>query len=231
MAEATTEQTVSTEQPASTETGTEPTLEQVFESFKVEAPQPDRPAAQPAQPAQPDQPQIIVPDPALDPEGFRKYETQKTQDQLVLRQALQHVAGKLNQFEVRAVAQQEEQDIKKAVGILKEKNADLDDDFIEIALGQKARKEPRFLQVWKNRAKNPQAWNAALKAYSNEMAGKFTVKADSQLAENQRAMKASQQAMATGQKDSSVNEKLGSLQGAEFDRAMDRIKDGQSPFK
>src|SRR3990167_2271813 len=107
MAEATTEQTVSTEQPASTETGTEPTLEQVFESFKVEAPQPD-------------QPQIIVPDPALDPEGFRKYETQKTQDQLVLRQALQHVAGKLNQFEVRAVAQQEEQDIKKAVGILKE---------------------------------------------------------------------------------------------------------------
>ena len=225
-------QTTSTEQPSSTEAPqtTEPTLEEVYQSFKVEetpAPQ-TAPVVQPAQ--APVVPQVHIPDPALDPDGFRAYERQRVQDQHSLRTALQGIAGQLTAFQRAQAMQKEEQDIKKAVGALKEKNPDLDDDFLEVALGAKARKDPKLMSLWNSRGKNPQAWDAAVKAYSNEIAGKFTMKADPQLAENQRAMKTAQQTMATAQKESSADERLGKLQGAEFDRAMDRIRQGYSPF-
>lgn len=217
------QQPVSTEQPAST---AEPSLEQVYESFKVETPQAQPQQTAPAQPAQP----FHVPDPALDPEGFRRYEATKAAESQAVQQTLQKTLGQLTEMQQAAHREREEADIKKAVAFLKEGVPEADDDMLEVYLGSKARKDNRLIQVWQNRGKNPQAWDAALKAIRNEAVGKFAVKTDPQLAENQRAMKTAQQAMATPQKQETIDEKLGKLKGQEWDRAWELLKQGQTPF-
>lgn len=221
---------VSTEQPASTEAPVtqEPSLDDVYKTYNVEPSQPEQPKQQEPQKQEPQQPHI--PDPALDYEGFKRYEASKLYESQTLRQQLSTVTTRLTQHEARMEMEKQNADIKQAVGLLKEKNPDHDDEFLEVALGTKARKDPKFQAAWDNRMKNPKAWSAVVSAYSNELAGKYTVKADPQLAENQRAMKTAQQSMATAQKESSQDEKLGKLQGRDFDRAMDRIRSGQSPF-
>jgi ribonuclease HI len=227
--EPSTQQAPSTEAPASTEQS----LEQVFESFNVDTEPAQTQQYVPQQPAPPSQPErpaeIHIPDPALDPDGFKRYEAARAADSQGLRQQLQSVVGALSHMQQAEVRRREEADIQKAVAYLHEKAPDVDPDMIEVYLGHKARKEERLLKVWNNRQKNPRAWDAALKAIGNEMVGKFAVKSDPQLAENQRAMKVAQQSMATASKEPSLDEKLGKLTGAAFDRAMDRIRNGMDP--
>jgi CTP:phosphocholine cytidylyltransferase-like protein len=63
-----------------------------------------------------------------------------------------------------------------------------------------------LLSIWNNRGKNPKALTAALEAFAGELKDKYTVRQDPQLVENQRAVKASQQQMATTQKQSQQDE-------------------------
>lgn len=236
MTEEVTQQPTSTEQPASTEapaaSQTE-TLESVFEQYQVthqpaetnqHVPQPQQP--QPQQYQQPRQEPTHIPDPALDPVGFQRYAAANESTTQVLRQALQHVAGEVSSMRAERIKQREEADIAKAVGFLKEKAPGVDEEVLEVYLGAKAKKDPRLLQVWNNRDKNPKAWDAALKAIGNEAAGKFEVRTDGQLVENQRAMKAAQQTMATAQPQPTQEQKMGQLNGADFDREWERMKAG-----
>lgn len=229
MSEEVVTQEPSTTQAPSTEAATEPSLDQVFETYNVDTPATPQQAPQQSQP-QPKAELPSIPDPALDPEGFKRYEASRAAESQVLRQSLEGVIGKLSQMERAELARKEEADIRSAVAFLKEGVPDADEEMLEVYLGFKARKEPRLLQVWQNRDKNPKALNAALKAVRNEAASKFALKTDPQLAENQRAMKTAQQAMATASKEPDMNEKLGKLQGASFDRAMDMIRNGMNPF-
>lgn len=228
-----TQQPASTEQPVSTEApASEQSLEQVFESFKVDSKPADTQQYVPTQAYQPPQakPDVpYIPDPAIDPDGFKRYEATRAAESQVLRQSLDTVMGKLSQMERAEAVRREEADIQRAVDFLAEKAPGVDSEMLEVYLGHRARKDERLLQVWNNRAKNPRAWSAALQALGNEVASKFTVKSDPQLAENQRAMKAAQQAMATASKEPSLDEKLGKLSGAAFDRAMERIRNGMDP--
>ena len=91
-----------------------------------------------------------------------------------------------------------EADIRQAVEVIT-KEAGIEAGIAEVALEAKARQDPRFLHVWNNRQKNPQAFQAALKAVSSEFGEKFTVRQDPQLVENQRAVAASRNQMATTQ--------------------------------
>jgi hypothetical protein len=190
------EQTVSTEQPTSTETQS---LEQVYKDYKVDAEaqsfQPQREAVQQAAPVQQNP---AVPDPVLDPSGYKAWAGQQSE---FTQKALSQITQKISQFERSQVVQREEADIKKAVEKFKQVAGDVDDDVAEVALGQKARKDPLFMTVYNNRHRNPAAWNAALTAYANEFKGKYSFKVDQQLAENQRAAKLSTQGSQAKQKD------------------------------
>jgi hypothetical protein len=220
--------------PAETpSTTTETTLDDVYTKYNVEdsastfgASKPENQQA-PQQLQQPAQDRnLSIPDPTLDPGGYKQWETARYQDHQVLRQALQSVAGKLNQYEQAQKKQAEEAEIGKAVEFVNDSLGDskLDKDVVEISLGAEARRDPRFLALWENRHKNPKALQEGLKAFSNKLAKKFSMRADPQIAENQRALKEATSTKATGTAEESATDKLGKLQGADFDRAMSAIR-------
>lgn len=210
------------------------TLEDVYKSFNVEdaastfsASKSEQPAPQQPQFQQPVQNQNLpIPDPTLDPNGYKNWETQRYQDQMALRQAIQQVHGKLNAFEQHAKQQAEEADIKRAVEFVNSSLGDskIDPDVVEISMGAEARKDPRFLALWNNRHKNPKALEAGLKAFSNKLSKKFSMRVDPQLAENHRALKEATSTKATGTADESLTDRLGKLNGADFDRAIAQIR-------
>jgi hypothetical protein len=176
-------------------------LEKVYSDFGIEdqaaefKPQSTTPA-QPAAPAQP-APAFKAPDP-FSPE-FATYQAQLASGVSSLHQTLQQTQQRLTQLDQQLNRRQVEADIKQAVGVIAEK-AGIEADIAEVALEAKARNDPRFLQVWNNRSKNPKAFQAALQAVSTEFAQKYTVRQDPQLVENQRAVAASRNSMATTQK-------------------------------
>jgi len=222
MAEAK-EQQVSNEQPASTET-----LDSVYQKYNVEAEaqtfNPQREQKQTTQPVK--QAEVPVPDPVLDQNGFKQWAGNQNQ---FVQTALQSLQGELTQYRVEREAARTEADIKHAVQQFKNVTGEeIDDDMAEVALGQKARKDPRFLSVYNNRSKNPNAWNAAVKAYANEFKGKASFKIDPQIAENQRAAKQLSQGSQSKQADDTENPMEAQLKGKvgrEFDNAWRRLVD------
>ena len=219
-------QSTSTEQGTSTEAAPEQTLEQVYKQFNVEEtaqqfqPQPQSAPQQPSQPAAPQQPMATeVPDPILDPQGFKSWSATQAKS---TQEALSRLHQTQQQIYVAEMQRREEADIRSAVQKVQEKVGDIDPDFVEIALGQKARKDPKFMSIYQNRHKNPAAWNAALGAVASEFKGKYQFRQDPQLTENLRAAKQSTQGSLTTRDTGSANpieERLGSAKTqAEFDR-------------
>lgn len=186
-----------------------PSLDEVYKEYGIEDQaaqfQQARQQPQQTQPRQETAP-VSIPDPTLDPQGYRQYETQRLQDSQSLRQTLTQVAGQLTQMQVQAAQAREEADIRKAVSVLKEKVQGVDDDMLEIALGHKARKDPKFMSLWQQRQQKPEAWNKALQAVAGELGSKFSVRQDPQLTENTRAMKAAAQAASSTRNGKSEDE-------------------------
>lgn len=217
-------------QQSAPEAPQETTLEDVYKTFNVEdtaqefSAKPQQPQQQPAQPVQ--EGNIPIPDPTLDPSGYKAWETQRYRDQQALRQALTQVAGKLNQFEQAAQQRAEEADIKRAVEQVNQHlgESKLDPDVVEISLGAEARRDPRFLALWNNRQKNPKAFNEGVKAFANKLGKKFSMRVDPQIAENQRALKEATSTKATTAPEESETDKLGKLTGNAFDRALDKFR-------
>lgn len=232
----------STEAAPSAETAkteTTETLDDVYKRFPIEAEassfqaRPVQREVQQEAPQKDQQQEVQIPDPTLDPTGYRAYEQRKEREHATSKQALQQLDGKLNGILRATVKAQEEADIKGAVSEVNEHLGDrkLDPDEVEIRLGTKARKDPRFAAIWQNRHKNPAAMKAALRAIAGEIAKKTEYRLDPQIAENQRALKeATSSTKATTAPEPSQDEKLAKLPKGEFDRAMNRIKNGLSPF-
>jgi len=223
MAEET--QTPSTEQATSTEApAPEVSLDDVAKQFNVDE------VAQTFQPQVQQQPQpsitASVPDPVLDQAGFRDWASKQDQE---IKQSL----NGLQQFQQRLIAaevqRREETDLKSAVQTLKGKldGVQVDDDTIEVFLGVQARKEPRLKQLWDQRGKHPQAWNAALnQVIAPRLKKQFTFKTDSQLAENVRAAKQSTSSSLTTKDEPGQNSIEAKLAGAKDPQEFDRIWQG-----
>lgn len=214
------EQQVSNEQPASNE----PTLDDVYKQYSVEE---EAQQFQPQRRQEVPQPQFQpqhVPDPILQADEFRRMYGQET---TALRQSLHEHANLLSEIQQERVRAKEEADIKKAVDYVNE-SLKQDPDFVEIALGQKARKDAKFLSIYNNRDRNPKAWDAALKAVRNEFAQKYSVRTDPQLAENQRALRTAQQTSATTSRDehSGDEARFSGKSGRDFQAEWDRYVSG-----
>lgn len=213
------------------EPSTEPTLQDVYQKYSVEeAASEFKPQFQQQQTQQQQQNTAPlgteIPDPVLDQAGFKAYLAK--QDSTV-KQTLAGLTQFQQQLYLAEQKRTEEADIKSAVAVVKGKIGDIDEDFVEIALGQKARKDPKFLAIYQNRRKNPAAWNAALGAVASEFKGKYQFRQDSQLTENVRAAKQSTQTSLTSKDNASTNSIEGRLNSAksqgEFDREWQRIKE------
>lgn len=205
MAETTPQSPAPAATPAApTEPASQPSgLDKVYKDFNIEA---DAAEFKPQAPQQP-QPQAPVAPKAPDPfsPDFPAYQQHLATGLTALNQALAQTKGELTSMQRQLVQERTEADIKQAVGKIVEKSG-LDPDIAEVALQAKARQDPRFLKIWNNRTQNPTAYQAALEAVATEFQSKFTVKQDPQLVENQRAVQASRNAMATTQKTSDQDE-------------------------
>lgn len=198
--------------PAAPEAPKPSGLEKVYQDFNIEdtasgfqQPSP-QPAAQPAAPQPPK-----VPDP-FSPE-FQSYQAELAKGLTVLNQGVSELKQQQSQLQRELQRERTEADIKRAVGAIAEKSG-VDYEIAEVAFEAKARKDPKLLAIWNNRSKNPKALTAAIEALSGEFKDRFAVRQDPQLVENQRAVKASQQQMATT-KAESPNDELANMSPAE----------------
>ena len=216
------EETVTQETQVTEEPSTEPTLESVYEEFKVEPVQAQPKPQQKEQPKQ-EQKEVIVPDPALDPEGHRAFMRTQVEQAQQFKGALTAVAQHLQKHEHERATAAEEADIKKAVEIV---NSQLkaDPDFAEIAIAQRAKKDPKFLALWQNRKENPAALEKGLKALASELSKKFEFRVDPQLTENQRAMKEVTSTKAVGAAPDSMTERLAKATGREFEQLLESVR-------
>lgn len=185
-------QGTSTEQSSSTQQQTQDStqsLEQVYKQFNVEETAQSFQTQQQGRTEQQQVTEVAVPDPVLDAEGFKKYQATQSQN---LQKALSSIKDELTATRVERLRTKEEADIKSAVERFRQvAGEDVDADMAEVVLGQKVRKDPKFLSVYTNRDKNPQAWSAAVAAVANEFKSKFQFKVDPQIAQNQQAARQS----------------------------------------
>lgn len=161
-----------------------------------------------------------VPDPLLDANGFKAYQSRQAQIAQKHGDVLSQLTGTVAQMRAAEIRQNEERDIGAAVQKVKDAGFEADNDFIEIALGQKAKQDPRFLAVFNNRGKNPAAWNKALTAVANEMKGKFAFRTDENLASNVRAAKNSTQTTQSTAADTQGNSAEKHFSGIKDPRAF-----------
>lgn len=215
---------VSESQPESTP---EPTLDDVYKEFGVEQQaQQFQAATAPAPTPQgftpPTEPNI--PDPVTDVDAFRQWQMQQFHQNNSVQKTLQELNGRFQEISQAEHKRQVEADISRAVEIVNKRLA-ADPHLIEVALDLEARKDPRFQKLWEGRRQNPAAWDKALDAWSRKMDGKLAVRADPQLTENQRAARASQQAIG-GSRNSSPREEWDRLDAGEFDSKWRALVNG-----
>lgn len=169
-----------------------------------------------------------VPDP-YDAENFKAYMTRQAAGQTEMQQAVRAMAQHLTAKQQAEAVATTKADIDKAVSTINEVVGHPKAKVIEAALDGMVREDVRLKAIWDNRAKNPTAWNNALKIVSKQIAEDFSVKVDPSLVSAQRARKESQRQMATTTQESNsspIEEKLGAAQGADFDLAWQQLVSG-----
>ena len=161
----------------------------------------------------------------MDPDGYRRWVSNQQTDVSTLKQSVKQLTDTFGAVIARDIKAREEADIKDAIQTIKKSGFDQEDDFIEIALGQKARQDPRFMQLYQNRNQNPKAWKAAIGAYANELKGRYAFRADPQIAENVRAAKTSTSATSnkTDQKTSAEEYLESAKDPREWDRRWQEL--------
>lgn len=194
----------------------EPTLEDVYKEYNVEG------VAQQFQQAtakEAPRPEVVdAPDPVTDPDGYRRFQLDQVHRTHDIQQSLQQYGSTVQALLADQQRRQVEADVKKAVEYIQPKFGDtVDQDFLETALDNEARRDPRFLKLWENRAANPAAWKKALDGFAGKYTSKFSVRSDPQLMENQRAIKASQEVKSSSNKAPDTDE-WGNLSQEEFER-------------
>lgn len=199
------------------------TLDDIYKSIETQARQftqataPIQPQAEPAKPAT-----LEVPDPVTDPDNYRRFVTElhgttsKTQAQL---RQFEQERQQMMQAETQ---RREREDITRAVDYVRKK-ADLDPDLIEGAFIAQAFKDQRFAELFSRRYEMPDKWEKAVSVFAQNLGNKYAAKADPQLAENQRAIKAYRGA---SHEPAVVDDPLLSASAGDFDAAWAKLVSG-----
>lgn len=162
-----------------------------------------------------------VPDNISEFKDFVKNNSQQTQ-------ALEEKVNKISQAHEDLVNSQHREMVNKEIDGAAEKiNAAVggDQDMARLYLETQYQKDPNLAKVWDNRGENPEALDKALELLGNEWKSKNTNLIDSEVAENQRALQASQKAGGTVQ-ESDLTTKLSNMPDAEFSSHMYKLSRG-----
>jgi hypothetical protein len=190
-------------------------LEKVYADFKIE--ETAQQFEQSPQPAKQEPSQVATKYDPFDP-NFSAHMQNVSRAAMEAHTTLQTTQAKLSSLERQIHSREVEADIRQAVSSLTD-GTGIKPKIAEVAMEAKAREDMRFRTIWQNRQKNPAAFQAALKAFKQELQDEYTVRQDPQLVENQRAVKASQQQMATTTKES-PNDKWANMTPADRQREV-----------
>jgi hypothetical protein len=196
------------------------TLDDIYKSIETTARQfTQATAPTPPEPVKPATPDPSVPDPVMDPEGYKRFFAElHTQTRAVSERQRQLEAERAQALQAEH-QRREREDITRAVDYVRKK-VDLDPDLIEGALFAQALKDQRFADLFTRRYDHPDKWEKAVNVFAQQIGNKFAAKADPQLAENQRAIKASQGASLEPARN---DDPLLSASAGEFDAAWQRL--------
>lgn len=194
-----------TEQPSYEDIAKKFSIEEQVQSFTAQP----VPQSQPTYPSEP----VRVPDPVLDQEGWAKhYANQNAQ----VANTLKSISDSMQEIRREQAQERLNADVNKAVARLNDK-LKVDNDMAEVLLEVEYRKNPVFKRIWDNRHSKPEALAEALDVLGTKTAGKFAVRTDPQLVENQRAAKTGQKAMASTA-NKSQSDDIMNMSDAEFER-------------
>ena len=202
----------------------EESLDSIIEQYK---PQPV--AVAPAAPAAPVQ---VASAPTVDPldeTSMNNYVQSVNNGQSVLNNQLQDVQAKLTHMEEQSTRLQVDADINDAVSRINE-GLNIEPKRIRVELELKAQENPGFKAIWDNRKENPEAYTKTLNALSRELGETYSVRTDSELVANQKAVQQSQQSRSTTNAqdvESPLEDRLkGAKSGGEFNAEWQRLIGG-----
>lgn len=226
----TTEQTATTQQSAEAKTAPEKevTLDDVYrdaglDKIETQQTQTQQTHQQVHQPQQTKVEPSTVPDPYS--EEFKAYMARQAAGTTELQKAVTQIAAHIGEAQKTRMLEITKADIDKAVSTINDVVKHPKPKVIEAALDGMVREDPRLKAIWENRAKNPNAWNNALKIVTKQISEDFSVKVDPSLVAAQRARKDAQKQMATttDTETSPTEERLAAATGADFDREWERL--------
>lgn len=165
-----------------------------------------------------------VPDP-YDTENFKAFIARQAAGTTALHDAVTKMVGYLNEKQRNDTIAATRADIEKAVSTIDDVVKIGKPKVVEAYLDGMVREDPRMKAIWDNRAKNPSAWNNALKIAAKKMADDFSVQTDPNLVNAQRARKESQKQMATTAPESK-DESWDNLAQEDFDRKWTSMVSG-----
>ena len=202
----------------------EESLDSIIEQYK-----PQLVAVAPAAPAAPVQ---VASAPTVDPldeTSMNNYVQSVNNGQSLLNTQLQYVQAKLTHMEEQSTRLQVDADINDAVSRINE-GLNIEPKRIRVELELKAQENPGFKAIWDNRKENPEAYTKTLNALSRELGETYSVRTDSELVANQKAVQQSQQSRSTTNAqdvESPLEDRLkGAKSGGEFNAEWQRLIGG-----
>lgn len=205
--------------------------EQVTETPSIEAIAAEYKIGEEAPAPTPDpQPQKVevspAPDPTTDPEGYSKWLVANNQQNAELRTSLNQTLEQLNAERQRVAQEREEQELNALVDqVHKEIGEDVSRNLVKYALADRYNSNGAFKAIIENRHKAPEALTKAVQAILPELRKDFSIKADPQIAENQKAMSEGTRGSSAPSDDDS-DLKMLRLGEVEFGQQWERIKQG-----
>jgi hypothetical protein len=167
-----------------------------------------------------------VPDPVTDTDGFRQWTEAQNRQNAELQSSLNQTLGELNAERQRVAAEAEEKELNALVNDVATQLDGVPDKMVKYALADRYNSDPAFKAILDNRAKAPAAMKKAIAAILPDLRKDFSIKADPQIAENQRAMSEGTRGTNAPQSRSDPARELLDMNSAEFGNAWERIKAG-----
>ena len=206
-----------------TETASEPaTIDSIAAEYNL-MPETQTQQTEPSPPAQQVAPQALV----TDSDGLNKWAAEQTQQTADLRTTLDNTVNALNAEKQHLSAQREEQELNALIGDVSKQLDGVPDKMVKYALADRYNSDPAFKAILDNRGKAPKALERAIEALVPDLRSTFAIKADPQIAENQRAMsEGTRGSSSTPANANSKDRELLDMNSSEFQNSWEMIKAG-----
>ena len=195
-------------------------IESIAAEFNLNEQAPPQPKAEPQESKAP---VADVPEDLTDPETLRKYLQSQAQQNAELRTSAQQLQAERE----RLAREQEGQEINTLVDKLSQEVGDVPKKLLRYALADRYESDDAFRRIFDGRKQTPQALEKAIKALVPEFRKEFSIKADPQIAETQRAMNEGTRGSSAPRSDEdALDARMLKAPNSEFDVMWRKLKGG-----